>query len=100
MPEISSVSKKTMATYSAAQRAAHHQQWRASGLSQKAYCQQHQVNLHTFKKWAKQTKHFKQVSVIANPASSVMLSFSNGVKIHLPQGVNPSTMTALIEAVR
>src|SRR5689334_8133393 len=49
----------------------HIQQWKASGLTSRAYCQQHGLNLHTLRNWNKaRSSRSDASSQVAAPASS------------------------------
>ena len=58
--------------------------WRGGNLSQKAYCQAHQLSLPTFGYWR------KRLAVAAPPSKLVPVYAANNsaaVKLHLPGGI-------------
>jgi hypothetical protein len=61
--------------------------WKQSGLSQKQYCQQHELRYHVFHYWY---KRFKENQTSSSVGSFVPLtihpSFSGHTEIYLPDG--------------
>ena len=64
----------------------HIEQWQTSGLSQRAYCLQHDLILHRFYDWRRRLKSADNSRVSFLPVS-LPTSFSKpAVRIHTPSG--------------
>ncbi len=63
--------------------------WQQSGLSQRDYCQQHQLTFSSFGYWRKRLKEkgrspSKLVPVSIKPSSTIVISLPSGVRIEAP----------------
>ncbi len=78
------------------------QQWKESGLTQKAYCEKVGVKRTTFANWVGRTKEKPEKGFLAltpprGPVSEdIELSYPNGVRLK----VNPSHLLILSELIR
>jgi hypothetical protein len=66
----------------------HFNDWKQSGQSQRAYCQQHQLAFSSFGYWRKRLKEngqfAKLVPVSITHTSTIVISLPSGVRIEAP----------------
>ena len=77
------------------------EQWQQSGESQKAFAQEHQINLYTFrycidKKLKSQDAPSGFVELTGSTGSPVSLRYPNGVELLLPSTVSVTLLKGLI----
>ena len=88
-------------------------EWRQSGLSQKAFCQQRQLNLHSLQYWRKivdeaesstadtrsKTGHgFVPLQVAGTTTTEIRIALSHQVKLEVPLVSLSSVLTQLKQA--
>ncbi|WP_444944608.1 IS66 family insertion sequence element accessory protein TnpA [Microbulbifer sp. ZKSA006] len=81
----------------------HVTQWKASDLSQAAYCQQHQLKLSTFTYWrSKQSKNTAKLMPITMPPSqtSMVMTLPGNIQIQLPTSELEHTLPVLWRLLR
>ena len=105
-----------MAASEATQRwAVHVQRWRESGLTQAAYCQQHDLNRHTLTYWSwrlrreaetardlpQATPALVPIRVAAPVATSLdlVLAWPSGLRLQLPIGTDAEWLAALLRGL-
>jgi hypothetical protein len=92
----------------------HHQRnWQGSGLSQKAYCQQHNLSYHVFKYWRVRQKdttsventlpsvvpvHIERGSRFATNAPSIEI-YLGSVKVILPHSLPAHYVSDIVRAL-
>ncbi len=72
-------------------------QWKASGVTQKAFCAEQAINTHTFSYWVAKRRRadqpsggFAAVDVSgAAPSDRITITYPNGVAIHISSGNLP-----------
>lgn len=82
----------------------HHQQWQQSGLTQKAYCQQHELKLANFRYWRSrlQAKGAVSAKLIPLGPRSVepVLSISAGaLRIEIPLAAVDQTLPIVLRCL-
>ncbi len=105
-----------MATSEAAQRwAVHAQRWREIGLTQAAYCLQHDLNRHTLTYWswrlrreAETARDLPQATPalvpigVAAPVATPLdlaLTWPSGLRLQLPVGTDAGWLAALLRGL-
>ncbi len=89
----------------------HIKDWKQSGLTQKAFCEQQQLRLGSFQRWrgifmrgerpeASSAVSFLPVNVTAAPASSLALRIDDHLRIEIPAGFDPVTLKQVVQALR
>ena len=92
---------------------AHVAQWRASGITRSAYCEQHGLKLHSLIYWNKRVREqadggdakltlvkAKVAKVTPHQATGMLvLECRNGSKLHLPSSTSASWLGALLGAL-
>jgi len=88
----------------------HVESWQSSGLSQVAYCRQHQLNSKTFSNWLR-TYRSQQVDVATStlipveikpeysPPGSLCLRWPQGHTLELPADVSPQWLGQLLKCL-
>ncbi len=88
----------------------HIEAWQASGLSQMAYCRQHQLNSKTFSNWLRIYRS-QQVNTTAptlipveiksesSPPGSLCLRWPQGHTLELPADVSPQWLAELLKCL-
>jgi len=85
--------------------------WKQSGLTQKAFCEQKQLRLGSFRRWcgifvrgerpeASSAVSFLAVNVTAAPASNLALVIDDHLRIEIPVGFDPVTLQQVIQALQ
>jgi hypothetical protein len=85
--------------------------WKQSGLTQKAFCEQQQLRLGSFQRWrgifmrgerpeASSAVSFLPVNVTAAPASSLALVIDDYLRIEIPAGFDPVTLKQVVHALQ
>lgn len=77
--------------------------WKDSGLSQAAYCQQHDLKLSTFTYWRnKQNKGRRKLMPVSIPApdASVELALPGGIHMQLPASALEQTLPLVWRLLR
>ncbi|WP_043319729.1 hypothetical protein [Microbulbifer sp. HZ11] len=77
--------------------------WHASGLSQAAYCDQHNLKLSTFTYWrSKQSKPRPKLIPVSMPTTSDLaeLSLPGGIQLQLPVTALEQTLPILWRLLR
>lgn len=90
----------------------HVAQWRASGITRSAYCEQHGLKLHSFIYWIKRVREQADGDVkltlvqgkvaMVSPHQApgmLVLECPNGSKLHLPSSTCASWLGALLGAL-
>ena len=90
----------------------HLSQWKESGLSQSAYCREHQLNLHRFVYWkqrlARQKPSVSLVEVPVSrqktacmfpPAPPISIVFSGRCRIEVRSGFDPASLEVVLRVV-
>lgn len=67
----------------------HLQEWQVSQLSQRAYCEQHQLSIASFGYWRKRLKKAapiekKLIPVARNNVSVIRISLRDGIQLDIP----------------
>lgn len=85
---------------------------RQAGLGIRKYCESHGFCRNTFQRWRKRLENderirgFVEVGKAPNVAKEraalpgVMIELADGVRIHFPDGSDPSMMGAVVMAIR
>ena len=96
-----------MATlYTQTERNRHIEQWRTSGLSQKAYCRQSGLSWTTFKNWHKRNKLevvkplFAPLQITPTNTSQWIIETADGLRVHVPANCDETSLHWLINALR
>lgn len=93
----------------AAQWFVHVEQWRASGLTRSAYCQQHNITVHALGYWvmrqrtqtvADDSLTLVPGSVVAELPSALILHCPNGSQLHLPATTPAAWLGVLLSQLR
>jgi hypothetical protein len=80
--------------------------WQGSGLSQVAYCKQHEIKFHNFAYWRNRlspakTPSAKLMKLGAMPVSSrVMMNLPLGVRLELSASDRPAVLPAVLHILR
>ena len=98
-----------MSSLSSSERAAHVAAWRASGLSQAAYCRQSGLACHRLRDWVRTSRRggnggapagFIEVNLAATPSSSaVSFLMPNGVRVEVVPGTDPRWLAQVVQAL-
>ena|SRR5680860_101490 len=84
--------------------------WQSSGLSQVAYCRQHQLNSKTFSNWLR-VYRAQQISATVptlipvdikpkiSPSGTLCLRWSQGHTLELPADVSPQWLAELLKCL-
>ena len=92
----------------------HIEQWRASGLSQSAYCQQHELVLHKFGYWKRKLSATEvmttneassgfvrvQVAPLLEKDTGLSLQFTDGTRLDGINQNNIAMVSQLLEVLR
>ena len=87
------------------------QHWKRSGLTQKAFCKQHQIGLASFQRWrgifAKEGKPkvtpatFLPINIVQSAsAPSMALCLGEDLRIEIPVGFDPVMLKQVVHALR
>jgi hypothetical protein len=85
--------------------------WKQSGLTQKAFCEQQQLGLGSFRRWrgifmreeapeASSAVSFLPVKVTAAPASSLALLIDEHLRIEIPAGFDAETLKQVVQVLQ
>ena len=85
--------------------------WNQSGLTQRAFCQQHHLGLASFQRWRRKFRAeenseessavtFLPVSVKIAHASRLTLLVNDHLRIGIPSGFDPSTLKQVIQVLQ
>lgn len=82
-------------------KARHWAQWKASGLSQKAYCERHGFNLSSFKNWGTTAPRYPLVPVQVTPplVDTGYRVLVSGIVIEVPKDATLQQWQALLAAL-
>lgn len=77
------------------------EQWQQSGESQKAFAQEHQINLYTFRYWIDKKLKIQDVpsgfvELAGSTGINISLRYPNGVELLLPSTVSVTLLKGLI----
>ena len=92
--------------YTQAERRQHVEQWRRSGLSQKAYCKQNALVWTAFKNWTKRVGSAKEPTAFApveiTPVTDHywIIEAADGLRVHVPAHSDEKSLTKLINVLR
>ena len=86
------------------------QNWKRSGLTQKAFCERHQLGLASFQRWRRifmteakpaesSAVSFLPVKLTLPKASSLTLLVDD-LRIEIPVGFDPVTLTQVVQAIQ
>ena len=84
----------------------HITQWRKSGLSQRAYCEQNGLSWSTFKNWNKRLKvattqtRFAPIQVAPTTPTRWIIEAADGLRVHVPAHCDANSLKTLINALR
>ena len=77
-------------------------QWQQSDLSQKAFAELHQINVHTFRYWihkarktSSTTERFIELP-IPEVSAQICVRYPNGVELYLPASTPADTLQTVI----
>jgi len=87
------------------------QHWKRSGLTQKAFCERHQIGLASFQRWrgifAKEGKlkatpaTFLPINIVqSTSAPSLALCLGEDLCIEIPVGFDPVTLKQVVQALQ
>lgn len=105
-----------MAASEAMQRwAVHVQRWRESGLTQAAYCLQHDLNRHTLTYWSWRLRREAEtardvqeatpallpirVAAPAAPSTGIALAWPSGLRLQLPEATDAGWLAELLRGL-
>ena len=81
-----------------------------SGISVRAFCQQHELNAHSFYAWRKRLRNQEPVRFAlverralrqqAAPQASLELQLVSGERLRIGEGGDPTTLRVVLEALR
>ena len=85
--------------------------WQQSGLSQKAYCEQHHLGLASFQRWRhifmteeksneSPSMTFLPVNVVESKASSLTVLINENLRLEIPAGFDPTTLKQVIQVLQ
>lgn len=88
--------------------------WARSGLSRRAWCGKHGLNVHTFDYWRRRLRAEPKpsgrrrgsgrdlVPIMVAPAlaAAVELRLSGGLQLSIPPGADPAQVAALVRALQ
>ena len=89
----------------------HIKDWKQSGLTQKAFCEQQQLRLGSFQRWRgifmrgenpemTSAVSFLPVNVTVAPASNLALLIDDHLRIEIPAGFDPVTLKQVVQALQ
>ena len=89
----------------------HIEDWKQSGLTQKAFCEQQQLRLGSFQRWrgifmqgeepeASSAVSFLPVNVTAAPTSNLALMIDGHLRIEIAAGFDPVTLKQVVQALQ
>lgn len=89
----------------------HIDSWKQSGLTQKAYCEQHHLGLAAFQRWHRifmteekpkisSTVTFVPVNVTKPNASMLSLQINDTLRLEIPAGFDPATLRQVVQALQ
>ncbi len=78
-------------------------QWQSSGLSQAAYANSKDINVHTLRYWIRKEQQESQpfngfIRLGQTPVTEISLRYPNGVELYLPAHTPAKTILQLIKA--
>jgi hypothetical protein len=87
------------------------QSWKDSGLTQKAFCQQHGLGLASFRRWraivmreGKPTDssvvRFLPVNVVAPGTANLSVVINDSLRIEIPAGFDLATLRQVVQALQ
>jgi len=87
------------------------QHWKRSGLTQKAFCEQHQLGLASFQRWRRivmmegqpeesSAVTFLPVHITEPRASSLALLLGDELRIEIPVGFDPVTLKQVVQTLQ
>jgi hypothetical protein len=84
--------------------------WKQSGLTQKAFCEQQQLRLGSFQRWrgiflrgerpGASAVSFLPVNVTAAPGSNLALVIDEHLRIEIPAGFDPVILKQVVQALQ
>lgn len=88
--------------------------WKASGQSQKTFCEDHHLGLASFQRWCRIFKaeamvrvssstepvHFLPVRIQAPAASPLTIRIQDDLHIEVPEGFSPKLLQQVVQALR
>lgn len=85
--------------------------WKQSGLSQKAFCERHHLGLASFQRWRRifmtqgqagelSPVSFLPVHVTAPNACSLTLRINDNLRIEIPAGFDPVTLKQVVQVLQ
>lgn len=84
----------------------HHETWRGSGLSQRAYCDQHALSYSTFSYWRKRVSVDKPQSIgklipldLLSSRANVVLT-AGGIRVEIPAALLPDVLPVVWRTLR
>ena len=90
----------------------HIKAWQASGLTQRVYCQSHELNVKTFSRWFRAYRLSKPsakpllIPVEIKPAADTLpatdpiwLRLSKGYSLELPSNISPRWLAELLQCL-
>jgi hypothetical protein len=95
-----------MKRYSRHEQTYHISQWRKSGLSQRAYCEQNGISWSTFKNWNKRVKVctkeslFAPIQITSSTNTQWIIEAADGLRVHVPVHCDENNLKTLINALR
>jgi len=89
----------------------HVENWKQSGLTQKAFCEQQQLGLGTFQRWrgiftrgekpkASSAVSFLAVNVTDDKASSLTVLIDDHLRIEIPAGFDAETLKQVVQVLQ
>jgi len=95
--------RRVLKRYSAEDRERLIQEYQASGLGRREFCEQHGVNVTTFHGWfkkrRKKTAKFAEVKLAVANAEPIELTLTNGVRVGIRHQGTQEELVALIRGV-
>jgi hypothetical protein len=95
-----------MKRYSREEQTYHVTQWRKSGLSQRAYCEQNRISWSTFKNWNKRIQQppkeslFAPIQITPSTHAQWIIEAADGLRVHVPVHCDENNLKTLINALR
>jgi hypothetical protein len=75
-------------------------------ITKVAFCKQENINLSTFKNWcyrlypkSNNNSSFVSITPIESSVTKLIFEYPNGIKIHVPEGINSATLRILLNAI-
>lgn len=91
-------------TYSQEEQQRHIELWKASGLSQRAYCEHHGVPWTSFKNWQRKRPDervsFAPVELSHDVTPTWLIEAADGWRIHVPMNANVESLSRLFNALK